>query len=487
MTFLFYIWRKCRLIICPLNCTSYPIDFFMHLFTQDMINDIVHNTNLYSVQKGKEKLALTSEEFKTFLGINMVMSYVRYPRSRMYWSSETGLRLELIADAMPVNRFEQILSYMHFVDNYSLDPKNADRFVKIRPVLDALKETFPSALDPEEFQSVDEMMIPYKGRLSIKQYVPKKPKPWGIKVWVRAGSSGYMYNFEPYQGPAGGRGEISQLGMAGDVVMRLCQDIQDKNHKVFFDNFFCTFPLLQALEHQGIYGTGTSEKRKANEARRKRICLCRDNAQNITVTRWLDSSVIHMASSCTGLSPTDVAQRWSKKEKQMLNIQRPFSVKLYNQHMGGVDLMDQCVAMYPHRRRNKRWYIRVFFHFLDVTTVNAWLLYRMSGNEAKGLLHFKASIAHALINAGSMKIHTRGRPSATPPQAKRRAVSKAPPEIRYTPGNHWPQLKEAKNASRCQDAACTRRTKYICMQCLVALCPGCFGTTIPTEYDITTV
>ncbi|KAL7874879.1 hypothetical protein SRHO_G00058490 [Serrasalmus rhombeus] len=195
--------------------------------------------------------------------------------------------------------------------------------------------------------------------------------------------------------------------MAGDVVMCLCQDIQDKNHKVFFDNFFCTIPLLQALEHQGIYGTGTCRSNRLRGAQEK---LKREkqmnqegrgsvfvvtNAQNITVTRWLDSSVIHMASSCTGLSPTDVAQRWSKKEKQMLNIQRPFSVKLYNQHMGGVDLMDQCVAI-------------------------------MSGNEAKDLLHFKASIARALINAGSMKIHTRGRPSATPPRAKRTAVSKAP-------------------------------------------------------------
>ena len=80
-----------------------PIDFFMHLFTQDMIDDIVCNTNLYTVQKGKDKLALTSEEFKTFLGINLLMSNVRYPRFRLYWSSETGLCLELIADAMPVN------------------------------------------------------------------------------------------------------------------------------------------------------------------------------------------------------------------------------------------------------------------------------------------------------------------------------------------------------------------------------------------------
>ncbi|KAK1876358.1 PiggyBac transposable element-derived protein 4 [Dissostichus eleginoides] len=142
--------------------------------------------------------------------------------------------------------------------------------------------------------------------------------------------------------------------------------------------------------------------------------------------------------------------------------------------MGGVDLMDQCVAMYPHRRKNKRWYTKVFFHFLDVTTVNAWHLYKMSGLEQMDLLHFKASVARALINAGSIKTRGRGRPSATPPR-KRRAVSKAPAEIRFVSGNHWPQLTEAKNANRCQDAACTRKTKYICMQCCVALCPGCFA------------
>ncbi|KAI4810884.1 hypothetical protein KUCAC02_013811 [Chaenocephalus aceratus] len=58
---------------------------------------------------------------------------------------------------------------------------------------------------------------------------------------------------------------------------------------------------------------------------------------------------------------------------------------------------------------------------------------------------------------------------------KTQCKSKAPPEIRFGSGNHWPQLTEANNANRCQDAACTRRTKYIGMQCRVALCPGCFA------------
>ena len=58
-----------------------PIDFFIRFFTQDMIDDIVYNTNLYAVQKGKDKLSLTSVKFKSFLGINLVMSYVRFHRS----------------------------------------------------------------------------------------------------------------------------------------------------------------------------------------------------------------------------------------------------------------------------------------------------------------------------------------------------------------------------------------------------------------------
>ncbi|XP_062853638.1 piggyBac transposable element-derived protein 2-like [Trichomycterus rosablanca] len=279
-----------------------PIDLFRHLFPLDLIDEIVHNTNMYALQKGKENLAVTSEEMQIFLGINMVMGYIRYPRARMYWSSEDGLRLGIIADAMSVNRYEQILSHLHFVDNYTYQPANTDRLFKITPVLSTLQKTFLAAADPEEFQSIDEQIIPFKGQLSIKQYIPKKPKPWGVKVWVRAGSSGYVYRFEVYQGSAN-RGHSSGLGMAGDVVMRLCDDIKHKNHKVFFDNFFCSIPLLEALKDMGIYGTGTcranrvkgasqklkSEKQLKEEGRG--ACTNR----NITVTRWLDSSVIHMA------------------------------------------------------------------------------------------------------------------------------------------------------------------------------------------------
>lgn len=71
------------------------------------------------------------------------------------------------------------------------------------------------------------------------------------------------------------------------------------------------------------------------------------------------------------------------------------------------------------------------------------------------ILHFKAFVAHAFINTDSVETHKRGGPSGAEPPMKSRSVSKAPPELRFGPGNHKPQLTEAKNENRCHGAAHT--------------------------------
>ena len=49
--------------------------------------------------------------------------------------------------------------------------------------------------------SVDEAMIKFQGRSSLKQYMPLKPVKCGIKVWVLADShNGYFQKFEVYSG-----------------------------------------------------------------------------------------------------------------------------------------------------------------------------------------------------------------------------------------------------------------------------------------------
>ena len=120
-------------------------------------------------------MPLTKGEIFIFLGINITMTYIRYPRLRMYWSSDPSVRCNIIADAMGVNRFESIRRYLHFTDNNAHDDNSDDKLWKIRPVLEHLRKVFGSAVDAEECHSIDEQMIPFTGKSSLKQYIKSKP------------------------------------------------------------------------------------------------------------------------------------------------------------------------------------------------------------------------------------------------------------------------------------------------------------------------
>lgn len=153
-----------------------PVDYFYHLFSLELFEEIVEQSNLYASQKGKDDFQLTVGELKTFLGVVLVMTYIKYACTKMYWNSEEGVRMDLIANVMSCNRWEDIRRYLHFVDLESIPPNNTDKLVRIRPVLKRFHDTFHAAVQGEEFQSLDEMLIPFKGRSQLKQYLPKKTK-----------------------------------------------------------------------------------------------------------------------------------------------------------------------------------------------------------------------------------------------------------------------------------------------------------------------
>ena len=55
-------------------------------------------------------------------------------------------------------------------------------------------------VEPEQYNAVDEQIIPNKIKNFIKQYLSKKPHKWGLKVFSRCGSYGIIYKFEIYTG-----------------------------------------------------------------------------------------------------------------------------------------------------------------------------------------------------------------------------------------------------------------------------------------------
>ena len=71
--------------------------------------------------------------------------------------------------------------------------------------------------------------------------------------------------------------------------------------------------------------------------------------------------------------------------------------------MEGVDLLDSLIGLYQIKLRSKKYYHCLFFHFVDVTVVTCWLLYRrdckslgLPANNQLALMDFKNSILLAL-------------------------------------------------------------------------------------------
>ena len=60
----------------------------------------------------------------------------------MHWSKELGSYREVVADVMSRNRWEEIESKFHMVDNTTLDLNTPDKLFKIRPMVNYLQEKF---------------------------------------------------------------------------------------------------------------------------------------------------------------------------------------------------------------------------------------------------------------------------------------------------------------------------------------------------------
>lgn len=91
---------------------------------------------------------------------------------------------------------------------------------------------------------------------------------------------------------------------------------------------------------------------------------------------WYDNRVVNLVLTYVGSKPMTEVRCYSKKEKVYQAVPCPKAVTTYNSHMGGVDLLDALLGYYRIQNRSHKIYHRIFFHLLDMTTVNAWLLYR---------------------------------------------------------------------------------------------------------------
>lgn len=83
-----------------------------------------------------------------------------------------------------------------------------DKIYRVRQFLDFVLQNSQRLYRLDREVSIDETMVPHKGRLSFKQYIKNKPVRWGIKLWVLCeAKTGYVFNFQVYLGKENGQAE----------------------------------------------------------------------------------------------------------------------------------------------------------------------------------------------------------------------------------------------------------------------------------------
>ena len=121
----------------PVPDERIPVEYVNMFLTDNMIDNLVEESNKYATEKTGSCPNFTKAEMTTYFGIYYLMGIVRLPKIDDYWRSD--LRYSQIADKMSRNRFKLIHRTLHFVDNNTTsDQTKLDRVWKLRPWIEQL-------------------------------------------------------------------------------------------------------------------------------------------------------------------------------------------------------------------------------------------------------------------------------------------------------------------------------------------------------------
>eukprot|EP00102_Acyrthosiphon_pisum_P027552 XP_016664762.1 PREDICTED: piggyBac transposable element-derived protein 3-like [Acyrthosiphon pisum] len=322
-------------------------------------------------------------------------------------------------------------------------------------MIDTLNKIFPEAYYVTRELSVDESMIKFKGRSTIKQYNPMKPIKRGYKLWCIADQNGYILKYSVYQGKNETlEQEFDKYNLGERVVLMLTNPFWKQQRIIMFDNYFTSITLLERLKNEQTLACGTiRNNRKGMPQNLKKDSDIkrgdfdhRFSTSGIVIFKWKDNKVVYLASNYHGNETTTV-QRTSKDGSKS-NVTCPTLVKDYNAFMGG--------------------------GLLDIVFVNAYVVYCQIFGQTD-VLEVQRSIALGLMAecdpTSKRSICIKRTPPTAPNNRRKKAMSIVKDVRLGNRGIHWPAFGSKRGRCElCSIRGVESRPKSTCNHCRVFLC-----------------
>ncbi|XP_014614756.1 PREDICTED: piggyBac transposable element-derived protein 4-like isoform X2 [Polistes canadensis] len=385
----------------------------LSLFLNEQVIDlIVMETNRYAEKKfghsANSEYAqdngwkpTNSEEIKIFLGLLLWMDLVQVPLTKC-WSIDPLYNFPFPRSKMSQNRFELLLSNLHFANNEAIQQNN--RLGKVLLLLQILTDNYQQIFLPGPEIVVDETIVPWRGRLIFRQYIPTKSHKYGIKLFKLCSTEGYTWTIKIYAG-----GDICGINQTCGIIpenvcIELINKLLNEGRTLFIDNFYASYELAIRLLNFKTHIVGTVRHNKNFMPRDVRLhrlkrgeIISREDNNGIVVLKWRDVRDVCILSSIHApvMVPIADSSILSNSPPKM----KPLAVIAYNTGRSGIDRSHQMASYATTIRRSIKWYQKLAIHFLiGISVMNAHIVYQKATNQKIKIRKFRELIVREWAN-----------------------------------------------------------------------------------------
>ncbi|KAJ8953531.1 hypothetical protein NQ314_007348 [Rhamnusium bicolor] len=122
----------------------------------------------------------------------------------------------------------------------------------------------------------------------------------------------------------------------------------------------------------------------------------------LTCVKWKDKAVVTVLSTIN--APTESVPV-GKREKAgtIIQINCSQTVNDYRRCMGDVDRADMLKSYYAIDRKSRKWWHRLFWHFIDTALVNSFIIYKQATENGLKLKDFRLEVISGLVSINRLK------------------------------------------------------------------------------------
>jgi len=151
--------------------------------------------------------------------------------------------------------------------------------------------------------------------------------------------------------------------------------VEGLGHKLFMDNFFSSPRIFYDLLRRKIHSWGTvrpNRKDMPSDFGTKKTEIDKGRHKGEDQGKFDRVSLEgHTRRLHANMDPPPEEGNFCDDSKRDL---KPHIVAWYNRHMGYIDISDRMANRYSMYQRTFRWTTKLFFHLLDLTVLNSWIL-----------------------------------------------------------------------------------------------------------------